>query len=171
MVKYKTEVYEKHHSYASYNKLSPAHAKAIQDSCYDDLPDTVETPLGTVEIYDRYEFLPINEAYENPGKIWTHSKKTDWYTHVATGLKVKKEVVKSPNYDSPNGNGECTITLTVKIPMPSERGKNPNSHNNRAIPGLTSRDVRLTDDQWQRVRELGEGKGYSQGIRNLLSYL
>ena len=166
MVKYRTETYEKYDAWTSYNKLSAEAAKAIEDSCYDEIPETIED----IEVFnDRDGFIPVSEAYENPGKIWSHNKKSDWYTHVQTGIKVKKGVVRSPNYDSPYGNGSCTTTLTVKIPIPSERGKNPNSHNNRKIPGLIQKDINLTEDQWQRVREAGEGKGYSQGIRNLLS--
>ena len=169
MVKYRTETYERYTAWTSYNQLSLEAAKSIQDSCYDDIPETIETELGDIEVFnDRDGFTPVNEAYENPGKIWSHNKRSDWYTHVRTGIKVKKEVIKSPNYDKPNGNGTCTTTLTVKIPIPSERGKNPNSHHNRAIPGLISKDVRLTEDQWQTVESWGDGKGYSQGVRNLL---
>jgi hypothetical protein len=171
MVKHRTEVYTKYHAWTSYNNLSLEQTKAIQDSCfvcYDEIPEQIETHLGIVELYKLGEFLPIIEAYENPGKIWSHNRKSDWYTHVATGVKVKKTVVKSNNYDRPKGESHCTTTLTVKIPLPSERGKNPNSHNNRAIPGLISKDINLTEDQWQLVDALGKGKGYSQGIRNLL---
>lgn len=93
---------------------------------------------------------------------WEHQTKNAWYTHKTTGLKVKKEVLRTDD-------GSYITTLTVKTPIPSERGKNPNSHNNRKIPGLVSRDVRLTEEQWQTVESLGDGKGYSQGVRNLLS--
>jgi hypothetical protein len=176
MVKYKTEAYTKYHAWTSYTQLSAEAAKAIQDSCYDEIPTEIEVEIegnhSLVIFYDAWgDFTPVNEAYENPGKVWSHSKKSDWYTHIATGIKVKMEVVKSPNYDKPNGNGSCTTTLTVKIPTPSERGKNPNSHNNRAIPGLLSKDINLTEEQWQTVEKMGSGKGYSQGVRNLLGQL
>jgi hypothetical protein len=170
MVKYRTETYTKHHAWTSYNNLSIEQTKAIQDSCYDEIPETIETDLGIADLYKWGEFLLINEAYENPGKVWSHNKKSDWYIHVATGIKVKKEVVKSTNYDKPNGNGSYTTTLTVKIPLPSKRGKNPNSHHNKPkMPDKIIRDIGLTEGEWEQVERLGNGKGYSQGVRNLLA--
>jgi hypothetical protein len=82
-------------------------------------------------------------------------------------VKIKKEVVKSPDYDKSTGNGSCTTTLTVKIPLPDARGTHPNSYNNRVFLGVT-KDIKLTEDQWEVVKKLGHGKGYSEGIRNLL---
>lgn len=140
MVKYKMETYKKFTSYTSYNNLSLGQAKAIQDSCFDNIPKTIETNLGVVEIYNsQSDFLPYCFCYAWPNflgtcndcKVWSHNKKSDWYTHVPTGIKVKKEVVKSPNYDKTNGYGECTITVTVKIPVQDGRGQNPNSHHNK----------------------------------------
>ncbi|MFM6158101.1 MAG: hypothetical protein ACKPE3_34760, partial [Sphaerospermopsis kisseleviana] len=62
-------------------------------------------------------------------------------------------------------------TLTIKIPQLNVdgRGKNPKSHNNKPkiIDGVT-RDIKLTPEQWSQVEILGQGQGYSQGIRNLL---
>lgn len=173
MVKYRTETYTRHHAWTSYNQLSAEAAKSIEDSCYDEIPETIETELGCIELFnDRDGFTPVNKAYENPGKIWSHNKKSDWYTHVATGVRVKKEVVKSTNYDKPNGNGTCTTTLTVKIPLPSKRGKNLNSHHNKPkMPDRVTKDINLTAEQWEQVEKLGNGKGYSQGIRELLNRL
>lgn len=128
MVKYKTETYTAHKAYTSFSKLSNAQAKAIQDSCYDNIPNVIEG----IEIYDNYaDFVPAISAYHDPGKVWEHNKKSGWYTHLKTGLKVKEEKNKSPNYDSLNGNGTCTTTLTVKIPQIDGRGTNPNSHHNK----------------------------------------
>ncbi|MFM6151392.1 MAG: hypothetical protein ACKPE3_00070 [Sphaerospermopsis kisseleviana] len=171
-MKYKTEVYTSYHSYTSYDKLSLKEIEAIQDSCYDDIPNVVETTLGSVTIYDDAGgFIPVFDYYYNPKKTWDYSPRSDWYTHVSTGLKVKQEIYKSPNYDSPNGNGRGVrkITLTVKIPQLDGRGKNPKSHNNKPkiIDGVT-KDIRLTPEQWSQVEILGQGQGYSQGIRNLL---
>ena len=168
MVRYKTEVYTKHDAYTSYPNLSLEQAKAIEAGCYDEIPNKLNTYLGDVEISNQCDsFIPSLEAYENPGQLWSHSKRTDWYTHVLTGVKVKKEVVKSPDYDKPNGNGSCTVTLTVKIPLPDARGTHPNSYNNRVYLGV-SKDIKLTEDQWEVVKRLGHGRGYSEGIRNLL---
>lgn len=171
MVKYKTETYTKHHAWTSYTQLSANAAKAIEDSCYDNIPSIFKTELGDVELLVAYsnEFIPPLSVYSDPGKVWSHNKHSDWYTHVETGVKVKKEVVKSTNYDKPNGNGTCTTTLTVKIPLPSGRGKNPNSHHNKPkMPDKIIKDIGLTEDEWEQVERLGNGKGYSQGIRNLL---
>ena len=125
MVKYKTEVYTKYHAWTSYNNLTPEQAKAIQDSCYDEIPDKVETYLGVVKLYNKWEeFLPINEAYENPGKIWSHNKKSDWYTHVETGLKVKKtktaQTTAPASAPSPPKQPVATIppSQTVATPPP-----------------------------------------------------
>lgn len=169
-MKYTTEVYTKYFAYTSYPNLSLEAAKAIQDSCFDEIPDTLKTELGNIKLFDGYDFIPLINAYQDPGKTWIHNKKSDWYTHVQTGVKVKKEVKKSPNYSKWNGEGHCTTTLTVKIPLPDGRGKNPNSHHNKpSIEGRT-RNVKLTDWEWEKLKVLGEGKGYSQGIRNLIKY-
>jgi len=174
MVRYRTETYTANKSYSSHRNLSVEESNGIAASNFNKIPDELQVEINQTHyllvLYDAYgDFIPSVEAYENPGKIWSHNKKSDWYTHVETGVKVKREVVKTPDYDKPNGSS--TTTLTVKIPIPSERGKNPNSHNNRAIPGLISKDVRLTEEQWQTVESLGNGKGYSQGVRNLLTAL
>ena len=167
MVRYKTEVYTKHDAYTSY-PMSLEQAKAIEANCFNEIPNKLNTYLGDVEISNQRDgFIPSYSAYENPGQLWSHSKKTDWYTHTLTGVKVKKEVIKTPDYDKPNGNGSCTTTLTVKIPLPDARGTHPNSHNNKVSLGL-SKDIKLTEDQWEVVKRLGHGKGYSEGIRNLL---
>ncbi|MFM6137494.1 MAG: hypothetical protein ACKPCP_25680 [Sphaerospermopsis kisseleviana] len=167
-MKYKTEIYTSYHSYTSYDKLSLKEIEAIQDSCYDDIP----TVVGSVTIYDDAgDFVPAFEYYYNPKKTWDYSPRSNWYTHVSTGLKVKEEIYKSPNYDSPSGHGVCKKTLTIKIPQLNVdgRGKNPKSHNNKPkiIDGVT-RDIKLTPEQWSQVEVLGKGQGYSQGIRNLL---
>lgn len=170
-MKYITQIYTKYFAYTSYPNLSLEAAKAIEDSCFDEIPNILKTELGSIELFDGYgHFVPSIEAYENPGKTWIHNKRSDWYAHVPTGVKVKKEVKKSPNYDKWNGEGSCTTTLTVRIPLPDGRGKNPNSHHNKpAINGKT-RDIKLTDCEWEKLQVFGEGKGYSQGIRNLLKY-
>jgi hypothetical protein len=165
MTKYDTFVYTAYYAYTSYNKLSDSHAKSIASGNYNDIPDVIETGLGDIDIADDIYMI---EAYENPGKLWSHCKKSDWYTHVASGIKVKKEVKKSSNYDKPNGDGTCETTLTVKIPVPDGRGKNPNSHNNKPKIDGTSRQIKLSEEEWEILKTLGEGKGYSQGIRNLL---
>ncbi|MFM6003788.1 MAG: hypothetical protein ACKPA7_09845 [Sphaerospermopsis kisseleviana] len=168
-MKYTTEVYTSYHSYTSYDKLL-SELNAIQDSCYDAIPNVVSTTLGPVTIYYDGDFVPAFEYYENPKKTWDYNPKSNWYTHVSTGLKVKEEIYKSPNYDSPNGHGVCKKTLTIKIPQLNVdgRGKNPKSHNNKPkIDGVT-KDIKLTPEQWSQVEVLGKGQGYSQGIRNLL---
>ncbi|MFM6004454.1 MAG: hypothetical protein ACKPA7_12885, partial [Sphaerospermopsis kisseleviana] len=97
-MKYKTEIYASYHSYTSYDKLSLKEIEAIRDSCYDDIP----TVVGSVTIYDDAgDFVPAFEYYENPKKNWDYNTRSNWYTHVKTGLKVKEEIYKSPNYDSP----------------------------------------------------------------------
>lgn len=170
-MKYRTEAYTKYLAYTSYSNLSLEAAKAIEDSCFDEIPNTLETELGKIQLFDNYgHFVPAIEAYENPGKIWIHNKRSDWYTHITSGIKVKKEVKKSPNYDKPSGNGSCTTTLTVKVPLPDGRGKNPNSHHNKPVVAGKTRDIKLTDEEWEKLQVLGEGKGYSQGVRNLLKY-
>lgn len=168
MVRYKTEIYTATKAYTSHRNLSVAEFERIDDANCDSMPNVLKTELGTIDISNQRDgFIPSLEAYENPGQLWSHSKKTDWYTHIPTGVKVKKEVVKFPDYDKPNGNGSCTTTLTVKIPLPDGRGKNPNSYNNKVYLGV-SKDIKLTEDQWKVVERLGHGKGYSEGIRNLL---
>ncbi len=172
MTKYDTFVYTAYYAYTSYNKLSPETAKAIEDSCFDNIPNVILIGSLPVQLFDPIfgYFIPENEAYENPGKIWIYNKKSNWYTHVPTGLRLKKEVKKSSNYDKPNGDGTCETTLTAKIPVPDGRGKNPNSHNNKPkIIDGTSRQIKLSEEEWKILKNLGEGKGYSQGIRNLLN--
>lgn len=170
-MKYKTQVFEKRSAYTSYNKLSPETAKAIEDSCFDNIPNVI--PISgslPVQLFDPIfgYFIPENEAHENPGKTWNHNKKSDWYTHVPTGLRVKKVVRKSNNYNKPNGEGVCETTLTVKIPVPDGRGKNPNSHHNRPKTGNVSRNIRLSVEDWELLALLGDGS-YSQGIKNILN--
>ncbi len=168
MVRYKTEVYTATKAYTSHRNLSANELVGIDDANYDNIPNVLKTELGTIDISNQRDgFIPSLEAYENPGQLWSHSKRTDWYTHILTGVKVKKEVVKSPDYDKPNGNGSCTTILTVKIPLPDARGTHPNSHNNKVSLGV-SKDIKLTEDQWKVVERLGHGRGYSEGIRNLL---
>lgn len=167
VTKYNTVKYTAYHAYTNYNKLSDSHAKSIASGNYNDIPDVIETNLRDIDIVSDIYMI---EAYENPGKLWSHCKKSDWYTHVASGIKVKKEVKKSSNYDKPNGDGTCETTLTVKVPLPDGRGKNPNSHHNKPVVAGKTRDIKLTDEEWEKLKVLGEGKGYSQGIRNLLKY-
>lgn len=121
-MKYETKVYSRHHAYTSYQKLSSEAAKAIDNSCYDEIPDTID---GVEVFNDRDGFTPpLSEE-------WGHNKKSDWYTHVPTGIKVKLEVKATPDYHKVGGNGACKTTLTVKIPLPDGRGSNPNSHHNK----------------------------------------
>lgn len=121
-MKYETKTYTKHHAYTSYSHLDEWEEKGIEDSCYDNIPDDVE---GVEVFNDRDGFIPpISEE-------WEHSKKTDWYAHVPTGIKVKLEVKATPDYHKVGGHGSCTTTLTVKIPLPDGRGMNPNSHHNK----------------------------------------
>jgi hypothetical protein len=168
MVSYKTEVYKATKAYTSHSNVSVAEFEKINATNYDNIPTEIEVGTELVILYDAWGgFIPSYSAYENPGQLWSHSKKTDWYTHTLTGVKVKKEVIKTPDYDKPNGNGSCTTTLTVKIPLPDARGTHPNSYNNRVYLGI-SKDIKLTEDQWEVVKKLGHGKGYSEGIRNLL---
>ncbi len=166
MTKYNTVKYTAYHAYTSYNKLSDSYAKSIASGNYNDIPDVIETGLGDIDIADDIYMI---EAYENPGKLWSHCKKSDWYTHVPTGIKIRKEVKKSHDYDKPFGNGTSETTLKVKIPVPDGRGKNPNSHNNKPKIDGTSRQIKLSEEEWKILKNLGEGKGYSQGIRNLLN--
>lgn len=169
-MKYKIETYTKYSAYTSYSNLSPKEAKAVEDSCFNEIPDTLETDLGNVQLFDNDgHFVPSIETYENPDFPWIHNKRSDWYTHVVTAVKVRKEVRKSPDYDKWNGEGTCTTTLTVKIPLLDGRGKNPNSHHNKPVVNGKTRDIKLTDEEWEKLKTLGEGKGYSQGVRNLLS--
>lgn len=164
-MKYKTLTYRAYRAYTSYNKLSITEAYKLASGDYDDIPDVIETDFGDVDIADDVYMI---DAYENPGKTWIHSKKSGWYTHVATGLRVKKVVKKSNNYDKPNGEGVCETTLTVKIPLPSKRGQNPNSHHNRTKTGNISRSIRLSAEDWELLGLLGNGS-YSQGIKNILN--
>jgi hypothetical protein len=164
MVKYKIETYTRTYDHTPYDHAEenlPCHRLTGS------IPDSIEG----IQLFDEDGgFIPLINVYSEftkPGDIvWKHCKKTDWYTH-KSGLKVRLEEIKS-GLKNANENGWIKTTLTVKIPLPSERGKNPNSHNNRAIPGLITKDINLTEDQWQLVDALGKGKGYSQGIRNLL---
>lgn len=170
-MKYTTHTYTKYTAYTSYPNLSLEAAKAIEDSCFDEIPDFLETELGNVQLFDNDgHFVPSIEAYENPDFPWIHNKRSDWYTHVVTAVKVKRIIKKSPNYDKWNGEGTCTTTLTVKIPLLDGRGKNPNSHHNKPVVDGKTRDIKLTDHEWEKLKVLGEGKGYSQGVRNLLKY-
>lgn len=131
-MKYETKVYTRYNAYTSHNNLDLNQEKGIINSCYDEIPDTLETELGNIDLFNVYgEFIPLNDSYENPGKAWEHNKRSDWYTHIPTGIKVKKEVKKSPNFNKWKGEGSCTTTLTVKIPLPDGRGSNPNSHHNK----------------------------------------
>lgn len=174
MVKYRTETYTANKAYSSHRNLSVEELNGIEAANYNKIPDDIQVEIDQthhlVILYDAYgDFIPSVESYENPGKVWSHSKKSDWYTHIQSGVKVKLEHLKTPDYNKPNGNGTCTTTLTVKIPLPSERGKNPNSHNNKPkMPDKIIRDIGLTEGEWEQVDKLGKGKGYSQGIRNLL---
>ena len=146
--------------------------KEFEGKCFDEIPDFLETEQGMIQLFDNDGiFVPSVEAYGNPDFPWIHNQKSDWYTHVLTGVKVKIEVKKSPNYDKWNGDGNCTTTLTVKIPLLFGSGKNPNSHHNKPkiVDGKT-RDIKLTPQEWEKLQVLGEGKGYSQGVRNLLKY-
>ena len=145
--------------------LSATEADSIASQNYNDIPDVIETDLGNIDISDD---IYIIDAYENPGKTWNHNKKSDWYTHVPTGVKLKKVSKKSPDYDKLNGNGVCETTLTVKIPVPDGRGKNPNSHHNRPRTGNLSRNIRLSTEEWELLALLGDGS-HSQGIRNILN--
>jgi hypothetical protein len=164
-MKYKTLTYEAVHAYTSYNKLSVKEADRIASGNFNDIPDVIETDLGNIDIADDVYMV---DACENPGKTWNHNKKSDWYTHVPTGVKVKKVVKKSPDYDKPNGEGVCETTLAVKIPLPSRRGQNPNSHHNRIKTGNVSRSIRLSTEEWELLGLLGNGS-YSQGIKNTLN--
>ena len=145
--------------------LSVTEADSIASQNYNDIPNVIETDLGNIDIADDVYMV---DAYENPGKIWSHNKKSDWYTHVPTGLRVKKVVKKSNNYDKLNGDGVCETTLTVKIPVPDGRGKNPNSHHNRPRTGNVSRNIRLSAEDWELLALLGNGS-HSQGIKNILN--
>jgi hypothetical protein len=168
-MKYKTEVYTAIKAYSSHKNLSYAQIKCIEDSNYDNIPSILETELGNIEVYNTYdEFVPPILCYEKPNQIWSHSKKSDWYTHILTGVKIKLVQKRTPDYSKENGCGSCTTTLLVKVPQPSNRGKNPDSHRNK--PKLISaiRNIGLTDEQWEKIESLGEGKGYSHGVRKLL---
>lgn len=165
MVKYNSVVYTAYHAYTSYTMLSAEEAESIASGNFNNIPDVIETGLGDIDITDDIYMI---EAYENPGKVWIHNKKSDWYIHIPTGIKIKKKVKKSCDYDKPNSNGTCETTLTAKIPLPDGRGKNPNSHNNKPKIDGTSRQIKLSEEEWEILKTLGEGKGYSQGIRNLL---
>ena len=165
MTQFKTLTYRAVHAYTSYARLSAKEADSIASGNFNDIPNVIETDLGNIDISDDVYMV---DAYENPGKAWIHSKKSDWYTHVPTGVKVKKESKKSPDYDKPNGNGVCETTLTIKIPLPSKRGQNPNSHHNRKKAGNVSRSIRLSAEDWELLALLGDGS-HSQGIRNILN--
>jgi len=164
-MKYKTLIYRAVHAYTSYARLSAKEADRIASQNYNDIPDVIVTNLDNIDIANDVYMV---DAYENPGKTWNHSKKSDWYTHVPTGIKVKKVVKKSHDYDKPNGEGVCETTLTVKIPLPSRRGQNPNSHHNREKTGNVSRSIRLSVEDWELLALLGNGS-HSQGIRNILN--
>ena len=164
-MQFKTLTYRAVHAYTSHAKLSDKEADSIASRNFNDIPDVIETDLGNIDIADDVYMV---DAYENPGKAWIHSKKSDWYTHVPTGIKVKKVVKKSPNYNKPNGEGVCETTLTVKIPLPSRRGQNPNSHHNRTKTGNISRSIRLSAEEWELLGLLGNGS-YSQGVKNILN--
>jgi len=164
-MKYKTLIYKAVRVYTSYNKLSITEANNIASQNYNDIPDVIKTDFGDIDIADDVYMV---DAYENPGKTWSHSKKSGWYMHVPTGIKVKKVVKKSHDYNRPNGEGACETTLTVKIPLPSRRGQNPNSHHNRTKTGNISRSIRLSVEKWELLKLLGKGS-YSQGINNILN--
>lgn len=167
MVKYRIETFTRHHVVC---RSTP-----LEENCsYDNLPHSLMIPEHRV-ILDFWhthgsDFLPLVESEEDPDKVWSHNKRSDWYTHVETDIRVKLEYVKSLHYDdSDTSEGTCTTTLTVKVPLPSERGKNPNSHHNKPkMPDTVAKDINLTPGQWEQVEKLGNGKGYSQGIRELL---
>lgn len=166
-MKYTIVVYEARHSYTSYNNLSLEKSSQIGVGNFSNIPEVIRTELGDINIADDQYII---DAWENPGKTWIHNKKSDWYTHVPTGIKIRQETRSSPEYHKPNGCGDSTTTLTVKIPLPDGRGKNPNSHHNKpSIEGKT-RNIKLTDWEWEKLAALGEGKGFSQGIRNLIKY-
>jgi len=167
MVKYKTETHTKLYDHTPYDRSEEnLPCRKVTGA----IPDSVE---GVLLFDEDGDFIPQINVYSEHTKpkdlVWKHDKKSDWYTH-ESGLKAKLEEVKK-GLNNASQNGWVRTTLTVKIPQPSERGKNPNSHNNRAIPGLMSKDISLTEEQWQTVEKIGSGKGYSQGVRNLLARL
>lgn len=168
-MKYKTEVYTSNYSFTPYDRV------ISNQNFVSDIPKMLETSFGSILLFDEDScFYPRVDVYSEfvKKKQWKHCKRTDWYTHELSGIKVKLEIIRSPSLDHKNpGMGWEKQTLTVKIPIPQSdgRGKNPNSHNNkpRIIDGVI-RDIKLTPEQWSQVEALGNGKGYSQGIRNLL---
>jgi hypothetical protein len=49
----------------------------------------------------------------------------------------------------------------------SGKGSNPNSHNNKPKLGVKHREVGLTPEHWEVVKQVGEGN-YSRGMRSLM---
>lgn len=169
-MKYRTETYTSNYSYTPWDRN-----QSIPQTQYaSDIPNILETDLGNIELFDSDSaFVPKVDVYSEfiEDKQWKHCKKSDWYTHLLTGIKLKLEIIRSHELDYKiPGCGRETKTLTVKIPLPDGRGKNPKSHQNKpSIEGKT-KNVKLTDREWEKLAVLGEGKGYSQGIRNLIKY-
>lgn len=129
MVKYSTKTYTSRLDYTPCDKV-------INNKTFlSNIPDSLETELGSIQLFDGEDFIPQLSVYwefaKNKGE-WKHCKKSDFYTHLKTGIKVKLEVIRSHALDYTNpSNGWEKRTLTVKIPQSDGRGTNPNSHHNK----------------------------------------
>lgn len=168
-MKYTTNTYTSYFSYTPYDKDENINQKEYTNS----IPTDLNTEWGIIKLFDEDNaFAPRVDVYSEfvKNKQWRHCKKSDWYTHLSAGIKVKLEIIRDHRLDYKiPGCGRETRTLTVKIPLPNGRGKNPKSHHNKpSIEGKT-RNIKLTDWEWEKLAVLGEGKGYSQGIRNLIN--
>ena len=112
-MKYTTETYIARKSYSSHNNLSLEEATGIEANNYNQIPDTLKTPFGEVQLYDSYgDYLPIMPYDNSPWKL----SPSGWATHKSTGVKVKLEQSRTPDYSKVNGCGDMTTTITVKIP-------------------------------------------------------
>ena len=99
----KKYVFERYHAYTSHPSLTVRQYEEMQAGNYNDFPDYV--------IYrgKRYGVEPLNWGKE---PIKTTSAGFNYFEE---GLAMKIETLsKSPDYDKPNGCGDCHDRLTIK---------------------------------------------------------
>lgn len=88
-------------------------ALGIESSNYNNIPDKINTSFGEIELYDKFgDFLPYIPSMDSPWKL----SPSGWAINKGTGIKVKLEQKASPSYFQPNGCGDMTTTVTIKIP-------------------------------------------------------
>lgn len=110
-----TEVFERRDSYTSHSGLSYSQLKAIEDSCYDEIPEFLTYKGKRISLYDKsYRAWEFQLEAAADQVAWKLNKETGWYTHLKTGLKVRVQDSASPDYFKPNGCGTRVVKLIVR---------------------------------------------------------